>query len=162
MADIYAIHSITIEDADGDRVALPIYVTFADTVGFGTLLAALASEVSSVDAITEGKIVGQSLSIQPALPGGLKTDAVALSDVELTGLITENSDAPNAKAISYAIPAFIHTAFVGDVIDETDTNVAAFIADMEATGATLRSTSDDWAYHPVSFRRGKKVTRKHS
>lgn len=162
MADLFAIHSMTVEDADGDRVAVPVYVKFPDSTTFSALAAALAVEVDDLDAITEGKIISQTLTISFTLPGTLKADAVANSDVELAGLLTFVTDAPNGKALSQAIPAYIHDGFSGDTVLETNTDFQAWRDLMLNTGRTTPTKTDDWAYAPVSFRRGKKVTRKHS
>lgn len=162
MADIFAIHSMTVEDADGDRVAVPVYSKFPDSTTLSAIAAALSVEVDDLDAITEGKIIAQTLTLTFALPGTLKADAVANSDVELVGLLTFITDAPNGKAMSQAIPAYIHTGFTGDVVNEANTDFQAWRDLMLNSGRTTPTKTDDWAYSPTSFRYGKKRTRKHA
>jgi hypothetical protein len=160
MASVNVILSYALEDADGDRASLPIYGRFDDaTATLSSLEAYLAATAADLDAITDVKIIGQALTIVPTLPSGLKADAVDGSDVEKTGLITYALHDPSNKSYGQDIPGFFQAGFVGDVIDQTDTNVAQWIT-RNLTAGTVLHLNDLWSTYFTAVRRAVKSFRK--
>lgn len=164
MATLHTIVSAVIEDADGDRQSIPIYGDF-DTVAhtIADLLAWASVTLTYLDPITDGKIVKHFITLQPDLPAGLKSDPVAGSDVEETGLITFNTTSPGSKAFSQDIPAFKRTLYTGDLIDVAAAtgDVHDWVARMTDQTLTVIAKNQDWGYSLSAARKGVKTFRKH-
>lgn len=157
-----AIHTITLQDADGDQASLPLYVKYDDAVAtLAALSAYMAGTIALLDPVVDAQIVKQSLLIQTALPGGIKVAPVAGSDVERTGLITFNRLAPAGKAFGMDIPGWKATKFVGDSINLADGgDVAAWVSRMTTLGGTMDHFDDLWTTTFPSARKGVKSFRK--
>lgn len=156
-----AIHTITLQDADGDQASLPLYVTYDDaTATLSSLAAYMAARVADLDAITDAQIVKQSLLLQNALPGGIKTSPVAGSDVERTGLITFNLLTPSGKAYGMDIPGFKSSKFSGDAINLADADVSTWTTNMISTSGTMKHLNDLWSSVFSTVRKGVKSFRK--
>lgn len=156
------IHTITLQDADGDQASLPLYVKYDDaTATLAAIAAYMAATVGDLDAVTDAQIVKQSFLIQTALPGGLKAAPVAGSDVERTGLITFNRVTPAGKAYGMDIPGWAAAHFVGDLINLTDAgDVAAWVSRIVTAGGTFEHYDDLWTTKMASGRKGVKSFRK--
>lgn len=80
--------------------------------------------LTALDAVTDGKIIGSSITLTPDLPSGLKSSAVANSDVQEGGLLGWSVDNTQYKD-SFRVPAFLTAAFSGKSIDLANTYVVA-------------------------------------
>src|SRR5574337_1806557 len=161
MAIQNAIHTITLQDADGDQASVPLYVSYDDAVAtLAALSAYMAGRCAEIDAITDPQIVRQSLLLQTALPGGLKAAPVAGSDVERTGLITFNLTTPTGKAFGLDVPGFKASKFSGDNINLADVDVAAFTTTVTTGGGTMTHKNDLWSSTLATVRKGVKSFRK--
>ncbi len=161
MAIKNAIHTVTLQDADGDQASVPLYVQYDDaTATLSALAAYMAARVAELDAITDAQIVKQALQIQGSLPGGIKVAPVAGSDVERTGLITFNLLTPAGKAYGMDLPGFKTSKFTGDAINLADADVAAWVTAMTTLGGTMNHLNDLWSSTLASARKGTKSFRK--
>lgn len=161
MAVQNAIHTITLQDADGDQASLPLYVTYDDaTATLASIAAYMAGRCADLDAIVDAQIVKQSFLMQTALPGGLKGAPVAGSDVERTGLITFNLLTPSGKAYGMDIPGFKASKFSGDNINLVDADVATWITNMVSLAGTMKHLNDLWSSTFTGARKGTKSFRK--
>lgn len=125
MAIQQAAASITIRDATGVSKAADFPFKFDDaTATLANLMTWLSGLSVAVDAVTEGKVTKIRLILSVAIPGGLKANPVALSDVEETGLETWfAAGTPNAYGVD--IPAFLQSAFIGGNINQANAAVTA-------------------------------------
>jgi len=154
-------HSVTVLDADGNRKSIPIYFDYDSAASLSSILAYCAVTLLDLDLLLDGQIVKQSITLEISLPStGIKTSPVAGSNVQEAGLITYLTDAPIKRSFGQEIPAFAQDKFTGKVIKLGDTDVAAWIARMVATGATLAATNQDFLAHLVSAPKGVKTFRK--
>lgn len=161
MAVQNAIHTITLQDADGDQASLPLYVTYDDaTATLASIAAYMAARCADLDAITDAQIVKQSFLLQTALPGGLKGAPVAGSDVERTGLITFNLLTPSGKAYGMDIPGFKASKFTGDAINLGDADVTTWTTNIMSLAGTMKHLNDLWSSTFTSVRKGVKSFRK--
>jgi len=132
-----AIVSIQLQDADGDTKSIPVHLprgtlTLANFQAFATAFAPL------LDAVTAAKINEMTITLPLTLPAGLKTDAVADSEVERGALF--NCEAANTTySHGVFIPAWKSALFTGDEVDLAGTGVAAF-RDAFVTGLTDGAT----------------------
>lgn len=117
--------SVQVQDDDGDVDTIPVYMqqgakTLADLTAFADELAL------AVDGLTDGQVTGISITINKSLPAGLASAPVANSEVQKGGLFKfKATGTPYTHSVR--IPAMNPNLFVGDNVDETDTNVIAFL-----------------------------------
>lgn len=158
----YAVHTIVMQDAKGERTSIPIYMRYDPAVAtLSSIAAFIAGNVTQLDAITDGQIVSSSLSLQYALPGGIKTAPVADCDVEETGLLTYLTDSPTKRSFAEDIGAFAQTKFVAGKINLADTDVAAWVSRATSTGGTFEFRNADFLAALATVRSGVKTFRKH-
>lgn len=130
----------TIEDRSGDRATTSVHVLDASTVAnLNTFAPAWATALNS---LIFGKIISMLALIFPSI--GALTDNTLNpdSDVEHVGKFVFR--AQNGVKVEVNIPALDEAAvdaYNSDVLDQADTEVAAFIAAMESgvsvTGGTI-------------------------
>jgi hypothetical protein len=160
--DSYAVHTIVMQDAKGERTSIPIYMRYDSGVAtLSSIAAFLSGNITTLDAITDGQIVASSLSLQYALPGGIKSAPVADCDVEETGLITYVTNSPTKRAFAEDIGAFAQDKFVGGKIDLAQTDVAAWVTRATGSGGTFEFTNQDFLALLATARSGVKTFRKH-
>lgn len=160
MATQYAVHQVTLQDDKGERRSIPLYFTYDSATTLSAILAYLSVTLSYLNAITDAQIVSHSLTLNIALPGGLKAAPVADCDVEETGLITYLTDAPVKRSFGQDIPGFAQSKFVGGKIDLADADVVAWTGRFTATGTSLVGSNQDFLAGLASVRTGKKTFRK--
>lgn len=129
--------SLTLEDEEGKKSVVSMHLPG------GTLQAdaeAFASAISLlIDVITGAKITRIALALIVTLPGGLKSDALAESEVEI-GARFGFIDA-QAFRTSLRVPSFLQALLVtgSNSVDVEDSDVAAFVSAM-TEGLTPIST----------------------
>lgn len=161
MAIQKCIVSFSVLDADGDRASLPIYGSFDDaSATLSSLASWAAARAAQLDPIIDGQIVNEAITIYPVLPGGLKGAPVAGSDVEKGGLLTWNLSVTPTRAYGQELPAFKVSKFVGDLVNVSDADVAAWITGLSSPFGTVTPTGDQFAYPFQSVRKAVKSFRK--
>jgi len=125
--------SYSILDGDGDTSALAFKVpagtlTLAQITGYAQQVATL------LDAVIGGKILGIGITLDAALPGGLKAAAVATSDVQEGALFTFTTSTPYVDSVR--VPAWLETLFTGKEVNLAGAGVGAF-RDALLTGLTV-------------------------
>lgn len=162
MSTQYLVHSVTVEDDKGARKSLPIYFTYDSAASLSSILAYCAVTLLDLDAIIDGQIVSQSITLNIALPSsGIKTAPVADCDNEETGLITYLTNAPVKRSFGQDIPAFKQSFFSGKEIIRGVANAVDDWTDrMLATGGTLVASNQDFLAALASVRSAKKTFRK--
>lgn len=162
MATQAIIVSYSVVDADGDRASMPIYGLFDDaTATISSIEAWAAARAGQLDAILDGQIVAEGITIYPALPGGLKVAPNPGSDVEKTALFTWGLGGLAAgHSQGMDIPAFLPSKFVGDVVNTADAAVTAFVNGILPPFGTITPTNEDWSTGLYSLRRAVKSFRK--
>jgi hypothetical protein len=139
-----SILSITLLDADGRTASLPIYATFNDaSVTLADLISNATALASLVDAITDAQPVNISLSLEIA-PTGVKTEPVALSDVEEGGLFSYALTTPAGKSYGQWIPGIMQSLVSLDVIPNTG-DVLTWTSAMISPAGTMQYTNDLWS-----------------
>jgi hypothetical protein len=158
-----AVHSITLEDAKGERTSVPIYMVYDPaTATLSAMLAYLATTLGKLDPITDAQIVSHRLSLEVTLPtSGIKTAPVTASDVEETGLFSFLTDGPVKRSFGQDIPAIPDGKVSGSNIIQSDTDIAAWTDRAALTGTTFRWTNSDFLAGLTTLRSGKKTFRKH-
>lgn len=130
--------------------------TLADITAYHNALAA------AVDAVSEGVIIDSSIQLSPTLPAGLKSSAVANSDVQEGGLIGYSVNGSNYRH-SIRIPAFVSAKFVGAALNLTDSDVVALEELLNGTTQTngkAIKASDQYSNEIVAAIAGSKSFRK--
>lgn len=157
---INALLSLTVVDAKGKKASMPFYVKFPDNAAVSDVTGTLDALATNIDAISEGKIVSESATIYSTVPGGLKTDPVANSDVEESGLFTHPLDGLLQKSFGIDIPAFKQSLFVQGEIDMTDLDVVAYL-DGIVNGITPADFYETlWSYQLTQPTKARKSFRK--
>lgn len=134
--DAKATGSARVRNKQGVSFFLPTASwTIAEVLAYHDALAAL------VDNCTDGVIVDSSVTLNPVLPAGLKSSAVAGSDVQEGGLLGFSVAGSNYKE-SIRIPAMKSSLFVGPSV-----NIAATeITDLRDTlNGTTQTSSQNMA-----------------
>lgn len=160
MATQYAVHQVTLQDDKGERRSIPLYFTYDSATTLSAILAYASVTLEKLDAITDGQIVSHSITLNLAIPGGLKASPVADCDVEETGLITYLTSAPVKRSFGQDIPSFKQSKFVGGKINLADTDVTAWTDRFIATGTSLVGSNQDFLAALASVRTGRKTFRK--
>jgi len=161
MADLGVIVSVRIADSDGEIFSMPLYGTAADTVTLAQIVTAVAAIVTDLDAVLDGKIVKLGACIDVTLPGGLKTDPVAGSEIERTALIrVDNPDSPRGWSID--LPAFAYDKFNTGTnqVNMADTDVAALASNFSVNAGNIVWT-DPYGNVLGDLLSGAKTFRKH-
>lgn len=163
-----AIISLTIQDAKTigtARVKNKQSVAGYVPLGANTLADLTAwhdAFADAVDAITEGKIVGSSITIKPDLPAGLKATAVAGSDVQEGGNFAY-SKVGSAYAEAIRVPAILQSLIGADGQNIANAgNVALFSGLLLGTAPAPAdfAASDENGINLEAFLAGKKSFRK--
>lgn len=160
MAIQTALLSFGILDATGVVKSFPDYLSYDDAVAtLSSLVTYCQATAVLLDAVTEGKLVSIGLTLNVALPGGLKANPVAGSDVEETGLITYTTEV-SGRSWGEDIPAFIQSAFVGKNINQADTDVQAWTNHQANAALAARAHADNYIWVFTGIKRARKTFRK--
>lgn len=160
MAIQNAVISYRIQDATGVVKSYPDYITFDDaTATLSSLQTYAQATAVLLDAVTAGKITGVSLTLFQTLPGGLKANPIAGSDVEETGLFTYNTTIAN-RSYGEDIPAIEQSLLAGKNIDLNNVDVMAWTAHQLNQALAAKPTSEEWASTFTSVRTAQKTFRK--
>lgn len=156
-----SIASFTITDADGDTKSVPIYFEVG-TISQEDIEAAMQTMAADMDAVIDGKITAMHLTLEVALPGGLKASPVANSEVEKGALLTfDASSTPYNHSIF--VPSWTPSKFSGDNVNAGAAGVATFLGDI-TTGITETSggflPTDRYSNDLVTYLKGLKRFRK--
>lgn len=162
MAQQAILISYSILDADGDRASMPIYGQYDDgSATLSSIAAWAAARAGDIDAICDGQIVSEAITLYPALPGGLKSAPNADSDVERTALFTFGlSSLAVAKSHGIDLPAFLPSKYLGDLVNTADTDVAAFVSGLLPSYGTIIPTSEEFLVGLATLRKARKSFRK--
>ena len=144
MATVNVIYSMTIEDAKGSRASIPIYALLDTATTVGALDAAMATFSEYFDSLTEGRIIGHSVSLELTPAITWKAAAVANSDVEEGALFSFPLAALPSKSYGVEIPAFLQSKFVGNEVDVTDLAVADLITNL-TNPSTINPQNNLWS-----------------
>lgn len=110
-----------------------------------------------LDATTGSVLVDAHVIIPLTLPGGLKTDPVALTTNERGGLIVFTTDGTHGD--SFRIPNILFSLMPGQEFDVSTGDVADLVTRLTTTtNASRPVTADDFQY--VEALKGKKSRRK--
>lgn len=160
MALINVILSYTIQDADGERQAFPYYGQIDDTTTLAATQVFLDEYATLLDAIIDGAIKKERIVLDFPITDGVKSSAVAGSEIEKTGLLSYPLVSVPGKTFSQDIPAFKVSLFDGNKINLADTDVLAWTNSSKSTG-DLPETNDTWGTQLQTVRLGQKTFRKH-
>lgn len=119
---------ITVRDAPGSESIMRIHVP--NNTDIGNFKTFVSNAAGFIDAIIKGKITNISVGIGVDLPGGLKANADALADVEEGARFIFG--AANGGSFRMRLPTFDEAKMISgtDLVDTTDTDVAAFVDEM--------------------------------
>lgn len=152
--------SYSILDGDGDTSALAFKVpagtlTLAQITGYAQQVATL------LDVVIGGKITGLAITLEAALPGGLKASATGTSDVQEGALFSFVNASPYIDSIR--VPAWNEDLFVGKEVNTEGTGVGNFISalitGLDVSGATV-AASDRYENDYTSLKSAVKSFRK--
>jgi hypothetical protein len=119
---------ISIMDAPGSESVVRFHVPNNSEIGnFKTFAQNVAG---FIDALIKGKITNVSIGIGVDLPGGIKSTADALADVEEGARFIFN--AANGGTFRMRLPTFDEAKMTTgtDLVNTADTDVAAFLTEM--------------------------------
>ena len=139
------------------------YALVDPSATFSDVLSTVNTWLAGVDACTDGQILSVRLDVQPALPDGLKSAAVAGSRVEQVGLL-EYVATGTTHVQSYPVPALSNGATViaaGAVVTTSGSPAANLVALVAGGGTASMEWTTPWqqaisAFHAalISFRSG--------
>lgn len=152
--------SFTVQDADGDRASIPIYGLYDDaTATLSSLAAWVAARAAQLDAVTGSKILSESITLFPALPGGLKGAAVAGNDVERYAHLTWDTASSPVRAYGQDLPGAKDAVFTGDIVNVAQTDMAAWITGIAPPYGTVTPTTERFVFGLTTVRKGTKEFR---
>jgi len=160
MATLNMLFSYTIEDADGNTRAFPVYATVSDGATLADINTAMVAIGTDLNAIIDGVIRKVAYTILGTVDGGWRTTPVAGSNVQETGLITYPLISVPGKHYSEDIPAFYQSGFTGKLVNLAATNVVTW-TDRATGGGATPFTNDQWSSELDTPTKGKKTFRKH-
>jgi hypothetical protein len=160
MANVNAIYSYTLQDADGERTAFPVYTVFDDGDTVADVATDLIATGNLLDAITEGQIVKTRVVIEIPLDGGYKVAPITGAEIEKTGLISYDLTTPAGKTYSQDIPTFANSLFVGNKINLSAAEVVAW-TNRALLGTPPTEQNNLWSSTLADVRSGRKTFRKH-
>jgi len=141
MASQPAVLSATIVDKWGIEASAPFYALVDDSKTVAAMLAEADAFWSALDLCTDGYIRRVRLELVPAIPGGVKTAAVATgATVEQTGLLGFSATG-TSKRYSGTIPAISDGATVlsaDRIVLNTVDPVGALIFILTTVGTVLK------------------------
>lgn len=137
---------VTIQSIDGNRV--PKSTAFDFKTGSGLLVDTelFANALAAVyDPVIQGQITALQITYLLAVPGGLKAAPVSGSNNTVGALLDYDTVVPTEEA-SIWIPSWIPAGFQSahqNLVDQAQTDVAAFLAFLLATTNTTVLTDED-------------------
>jgi len=130
----------TIEDRSGDKATTSVHVLDASTIA--NLATFAPAWATALNLVIFGKIISMAAILRPSMGSLSNNTATSESDVEHVGKFVFR--AQNGVRVECNIPALDEdavAAYGSDELDQSDTNIAAFIAAMETgisvTGGTI-------------------------
>lgn len=153
---LVSIISFGITDFAGKRKSFPIYVPATATLAQMQAWATAGAPI--LDALIDGKIDDVSFTLAGTLPGGLKADAVSGNTVREGALWAWDAATTDFEYGDY-MPSAANADFVGDTLDDTNTDVTDWIAQMTASGAGTEAT-DRYGNDITAYIRGRRTFRK--
>jgi hypothetical protein len=159
MALVKFILSLTTKDADNEVFATPLYGEVDDTTTIAALVTEAQAAQDLVDAVLDGQLVKCRYLLEVPMSGTIKSDPVAGSEIERTGLISfDVADTVYSFAIDLA--AFALTKFIGNAINMSDADVAALIEAL-VDGLGSLGFTDKYGNPLLEALVGRKTFRKH-
>jgi len=152
-----SIISWTIQDADGNQTTFPLYFVLG-SLSIANIQTYVNFFSPLLDAVTDGLITRARVQLEFGLPDGLKTDAVALSNIQEGGLIAWDVDGTTLGYSQY-VPAFFQDGFTGKEINFANTDVGNFVVGQLAGSSTVTST-DKYGNEVTATTSGRKRFRK--
>lgn len=153
---------LSLQVIDGNRVPKSIQYFYATASGLlADMLSMAGTFIPLVDAVTQSQIVKADLVLPLTLPGGLKSAPVASSNNEIGGLVDFDLSG-DAGHYGLWTPNFIPAGFstvLPTVIDQTQTDVAAYLAALLGTTDTTKFI-DFYGFDLSSVRSAIKSVRK--
>lgn len=146
--------SVTLIGDQEDKKAVDVFFPSAST--FAQIQAFATEFLPLLDAVIGGKILEASVNLGITLPGGLKADPEAGSDVHVGGLLTFDV-ADTEYSHGLYVPSW--KFFTGNLVNLAGAGVGAFITEIEDGDGTI-SPSDRFANDIVVNTKAKKVYRK--
>lgn len=148
--------SIPITDAKGRQERVSLF--FDDSEELADMQGYYASFAAALDAVTEGVVGNASITFTVAAPGGLKSSAVANSDVNEGGNLAFNTT--GRYKFSFRVPAMLQSKFSGDSVQISDSgSVEALIAAL-VTGYSGVAPTDPQGVDITGISTGKKTFRR--
>jgi hypothetical protein len=152
-----ALVSYQVLDADGNRAAVPIYITYS-TATLAQLTTYAQSLEDLVDAVLDAKVEKISLTVDVALTGNEKADPVAGSNIQETALISWDADnTPYSFAID--LPGYFQDGFTGKTVDQTNAGFQAWRDFLNTASNTILGT-DRYGNALLTVIRARKTFRK--
>jgi hypothetical protein len=137
--------SFRLIDADGDSKTLPVYIPSGDTLANITTFAQAMG--AAIDDASGCLLDAISVTVNVALPGGIKGAATAGSEVQKGALLSFDAADTNYKQ-SYYVPGWNDAGFSGNAVNATgvyDTLIDLFVT-TAGIDATDRDGNDLTAY----------------
>lgn len=160
MASQSILVSFTVQDADGDRASIPIYGIFDDaTATLSALIAWVAARAAQLDSVLGAQILSESITLYPALPGGLKVSPVAGIDVERYAHLTWNTAGVPVRAYGQDLPGAKDAVFTGDLVNVAQADMAAWIAGIAPPYGTIIPVTERFTFGLTTVRQGVKAFR---
>src|SRR5258707_3347328 len=145
MANVNIVQSATIQDGLTLRKATAVYQAIVDTTTLAQLAAAQGTWLTDLDAIIDGAIVDNSVTIKPAPPGGIKavgTGATFMASRNATTGLYRFSATGSSKHWSSAVPAFSSALIIGDAMDTGNSTVTDYSTLLTGSGYTNPENQD--------------------
>lgn len=160
MAELFNV-SMSVLDDDGNTTSYAVKVP-AGTLTLAEIREFAQEFCAAVDLVTEVQITSLRVSLEAALPAGIKSSPVASSNIQ-EGALFSFIAADTSYKYGSRVPGFDQSKFVGREVDDTDTDVQAFlnamILGLDASGTTVQP-SDNYANDLTAYAKAIKSFRR--
>lgn len=127
-------------DDNGNTNSQIIYCRLDDTQTIATALTEAGLLAQNIDPITDSQITGIHLSVDAAIPGGMKSSPAATAENNRTAVFNLSQSSTPYK-FPVEVLSFADALLVGGRVDLSDADVLAFIAGLTAAGTALTPES---------------------
>ncbi len=160
MPNVLTSASFHVIDADGEKVSNVLWKQYPDTTTLATVQSTADTLGGLMDAVLDGKLFKIRICLE-FQPTGVKSDAVAGSEIERTGLVQFDTSAL-LRNFSVDLPAFAASKFLGNKINLADTDVSTLLSTLISGGWAdpFNNTLSEVLTGVKTFRKHRKQTKR--
>jgi hypothetical protein len=160
MANLHAILSYRIKDADGESVSMPIYFTVDDATTLADLNTVASALGDDLNGVIDGQITRVRVEVDLTVGGSWRAAPVSGAEIERLASFNHTLTNPVGKTYTQVVPTWAYDKFLGNNVVTGDTQTDAWKARMvEGTPPVFQD--DVWGGDLDVLLSAKKTFRKH-